>query len=87
MAKEELTTAQEFRRHWPLILAAAIGFSFTSVITAATGLFIGPISKEFGWSRALASSGVSITAVLVFVFSPLFGLFIDKYTSERPAAS
>ncbi|MCT2400527.1 MFS transporter [Novosphingobium mangrovi (ex Huang et al. 2023)] len=85
MAKEELTATQEFRRHWPLILAAAIGFSFTSVITAATGLFIGPISKEFGWSRALASSGVSITAVLVFVFSPLFGLFIDKWGVRRMA--
>lgn len=85
MAQEKLTAAQEFRRHWQMVLAAAIGFSFTSVITAATGLFIGPISKEFGWSRALTSSGVSITAVLVFVFSPLFGLFIDKWGVRRMA--
>ena len=80
-----MTAAQEFRRHWPMVVAAAIGFSFTSVITAATGLFIGPISKEFGWSRALTSSGVSITAVLVFIFSPLFGVFIDKWGVRRMA--
>ncbi|MCJ2179523.1 MFS transporter [Novosphingobium album (ex Hu et al. 2023)] len=81
----KLTAAQEFRHHWKMVLAAAIGFSFTSVMTAATGLFIAPISQEFGWSRALASSGVSITAVLVFLFSPLFGVFIDKWGVRRMA--
>lgn len=68
-----------------MILAAAIGFSFTSVITAATGLFIVPITQEFGWSRTLASSGVSITAMLTFLFSPLFGVFIDKWGTRRMA--
>ncbi|WP_379486494.1 MFS transporter [Novosphingobium soli] len=68
-----------------MVLAAMIGFSFTSVITAAMGLFIGPISREFGWSITLASSGVSITAVLTFLFSPLFGLFIDKWGVRRMA--
>jgi predicted MFS family arabinose efflux permease len=68
-----------------MILAAAIGFSFTSVVTAGTGLFIEPISREFGWSRALVSSGVSITAVLIFFGSPLFGVFIDKWGTRRMA--
>lgn len=79
------TATQEFHRHWKMILAAAIGFSFTSVITASTGLFIKPISDEFGWSRAMVSSGISITAVLTFVFSPLFGVFIDKWGVRRMA--
>jgi predicted MFS family arabinose efflux permease len=82
---DTLTAGQEFRRHWKMILAAAIGFSFTSVVTAGTGLFIGPISREFGWSIALASSGVSITALLTFLFSPLFGVFIDKWGVRRMA--
>src|SRR3546814_10458099 len=56
LADAKLTAAQEFRRHWKMVLAAAIGFSFTSVMTSATGLFIAPISREFGWSRALARS-------------------------------
>ncbi len=68
-----------------MVFAAAIGFSFTSVVTAGTGLFIGPISREFGWSIALASSGVSITAVLIFLLSPLFGIFIDKWGVRRMA--
>ncbi len=74
---------QEFRNHWTLILAAAIGFSFTAVTTASTGLFMKPLSDEFGWSRTLVSSGVSITAILTFVFSPLFGMLIDRIGTRR----
>lgn len=68
-----------------MICAAMMGFAFTSVITSATGLFIKPISDEFGWSRAMVSSGVSITAVVTFLLSPLFGLFIDKWGVRRMA--
>lgn len=85
MAESSPTAGQEFRQHWKMVLAAAIGFSFTSVITASTGLFIKPISDEFGWSRAMVSSGVSITAILTFLFSPLFGVFIDKWGVRRMA--
>lgn len=85
LGEDTVTAGQEFRRHWQMILAAAIGFSFTSVVTSATGLFIGPISREFGWSIALASSGVSITAILTFLLSPLFGVFIDKWGVRRMA--
>lgn len=80
-----MTAAREFRLHWKMILAAAIGFSFTSVITSTTGLFIKPVSDEFGWSRAMVSSGISITALLTFVFSPLFGVFIDRWGVRRMA--
>ena len=85
MKSDKQAARQEFRLHWTMILAAAIGFSFTSVVTSATGLFLEPISREFGWSRALASSGVSITAILTFLASPLFGIFIDKWGTRRMA--
>ena len=73
----------EFSRHWTLIVASAIGFSFTALITASTGLFMGPLSAEFGWSRTLVSSGVSIISVLTFLFSPLFGVLIDRIGTRR----
>lgn len=85
LAEGSLTAAQEFRQHWKMVLAAAMGFSFTAVITASTGLFIEPISDEFGWSRTMVSSGVSITAILTFLFSPLFGMFVDKWGVRRMA--
>lgn len=85
MSKTSADARQEFRQHWTLIIAAAIGFSFTSVITASTGLFMEPLSREFGWSRTLVSSGISITSILTFLFSPLFGVFIDKIGTRRLA--
>ena len=75
----------EWRRHWPLVLAASLAFSFTSVMTASTGLFIGPWTKEFGWSRTLLSSGMSITAISTFLFSPFFGVLIDRIGTRRMA--
>jgi predicted MFS family arabinose efflux permease len=73
----------EFARHWTLILASSVGFAFTAVVTASAGLFMGPLSAEFGWSRTLVSSGVSITSVLTFLFSPLFGVLIDRIGTRR----
>ena len=76
---------QEWRRHWPLVLAASVAFSFTSVMTASTGLVIGPWEKEFGWSRTLLSSGMSITSVTTFFLSPFFGVLIDRIGTRRMA--
>jgi MFS family permease len=75
----------EWRQYWPLVIAASLAFSFTSVMTAAAGLFMEPLGKEFGWSRTLLSSGTSIAAVTTFFLSPLFGLFIDRIGVRRLA--
>jgi predicted MFS family arabinose efflux permease len=76
---------QEWRKHWPLVLAASFAFSFTSVMTASTGLFLDPWTKEFGWSRTLLSSGISISSVTTFFFSPVFGVLIDRIGTRRMA--
>lgn len=76
---------EEWRKHWKLVLAASIAFSFTSVMTASTGLFIKPWTDEFGWSRTLLSSGMSITAITTFLFSPFFGVLIDRIGTRRMA--
>jgi MFS family permease len=74
---------KEFAQHWTLIMASIVGFSFTAVVTSSTGLFMKPLSEEFGWSRTLVSSAVSITSILTFLFSPLFGMLIDKIGTRR----
>lgn len=77
--------AGEFRKHWPLVLAAATGFGFSAIVSVTTGLFMEPLGKEFGWGRAMQSSGASITAVLTFLMSPLFGLLIDRWGTRGMA--
>lgn len=85
MSDTKALARAEWRQHWPLVLAASIAFSFTSVMTASTGLFIEPWTKEFGWSRTLLSSGMSITSVTTFLFSPVFGVLIDRIGTRRMA--
>jgi predicted MFS family arabinose efflux permease len=75
----------ELRRHWPLVLAASIGFAFSSIVSVTTGLFMQPLGDEFGWGRTLQASGASITAVLTFLMSPLFGLLIDRWGTRMMA--
>ena len=45
-------------------------------MTSASGIFMEPLQKEFGWGRALLSSGTTIAAAVTFLFSPLFGWFL-----------
>lgn len=75
----------EWRQYWPLVIAASLAFSFTSVMTPAAGLFMQPLGEEFGWSRTLLSSGMSITAVSTFFLSPLGGILIDRIGTRRLA--
>ena len=79
------TAAQEWRRHWTLVLAACVGFSFTSMMTPAIGVFMAPLGDAFGWSRTLMTAGQAASAVLSLLFSPLVGLAIDRFGVRRLA--
>lgn len=74
---------REWQSNWTLVLAASVGFSFFSVMLAATGLFFEPLTREFGWSRTLLSSGPSIATVMTAILSPFFGALIDRFGSRR----
>lgn len=76
---------QEWKSSWTLVLASAIGFSFFSVLLAATGLFIGPLSREYGWSRSLLSAGPGIATAITALLSPFYGALIDRLGSRRLA--
>lgn len=85
MSQLGLTPAQEWRRGWTVVLAAFVGFSFFSVMAAATGVFMEPLGREFGWNKTQTSSGVSIAGVITALGSPFFGILIDKWGTRRLA--
>lgn len=74
---------REWKSHWPLVLTASLGFSFFSVMLAATGLFIEPLGAEFGWNRTLLSAGPSIATLMTAILSPFCGALIDRYGARR----
>lgn len=72
-------------RHWPLVLSAAAGFSFFSVMTTAMGAFMDPLAREFGWSRTVLSLGLPIAGVISVLLSPFVGAVIDRHGSRKLA--
>lgn len=79
------TAAQEWRDGWLLVLSAAVGFSFMSVMTTCMGAFIEPLANEFGWSRTLVSAGMPLAGVSSILLSPFVGMIIDRHGSRRLA--
>ena len=85
MSKPPMTAAEEWRQGWTLALACLTGFGFFSVLLAATGVFIQPLTDEFGWSRSLLSSGPAIATGVTALLGPFYGALIDRYGSRRLA--
>ena len=46
------------------------------------GQFMVPLEQEFGWSRAQASVGFSISLLLGFIASPLVGRLVDNFNAR-----
>lgn len=85
MNDKSLTAAQEWKQHWPLVLASSLGFCFFSVMLSTTGLFMEPVSEEFGWGRTLFASGVSVATFATAIASPFLGIIVDKWGARRLA--
>ncbi len=73
----------EWRAHWPIVLAAAAGYAVASIISYSSSLFIQPLQDEFGWSRAQIMSGHSISALAGAIFAPFTGLAVDRFGPRR----
>lgn len=78
-------TRSEWKRGWTLVLAASFGFSFFSVLLGAAGLFMEPITREFGWSKAFYSSGLGLATGITALLSLVYGIVIDRIGSRKLA--
>src|SRR5260221_4785291 len=60
------------------------GFSRQGPAVATLSIFVEPLTREFGWSRAALSGAVSLGGVLSALTSPLIGPLVRPVRS-RPA--
>lgn len=68
----------EWRRFWPLPIAAAGGL-FTAVLYVySAGLFIEPLGRAFGWSPTVAMLGLMVVGVIAALGNPFVGMVIDR---------
>jgi MFS family permease len=85
MSQAQLSAAQEWRRYWPLVLAGLAGLSLGTLPTATLGLFMEPLSDEFGWSRTQVSLGAMIFALVSLPLTPFAGMLVDRFGPRRIA--
>lgn len=79
------TAGDEWRRHWPLVVASTAGFSLHTVSSYALGLFMEPLGEEFGWARTEISVVTLIPGLLMILLSPSIGALIDRWGCRRMA--
>lgn len=79
------SAAAEWRSRWPTVLAAFIGIGLPVLPYQTLGLFIEPLSREFGWSRTLISLGGSITGLVTIFLYPFVGVLVDRWGPRRLA--
>lgn len=83
ITRTENSALAEWRANWRMVAAAMAGLSFATVAVYSVGLFMEPLSREFGWSRAQMSLGLSIVALFAVPLSPFAGALIDRWGSRR----
>ena len=63
--------------------AAGVFVSFASLLVYTFGVFLKPLSAEFGWSREAVSAAFGIAAMTVAVCSPPLGYLLDRVPPRR----
>lgn len=69
---------------WTVAIGAAVGLAvaFGPAFIASFGLYVKPISTEFGWSRTQVSSVYSLVAILGAAGTPFLGFVLDRRGSR-----
>jgi predicted MFS family arabinose efflux permease len=70
---------------WRVAIASGVGVfvSFASLLVYTFGIFLKPVTEEFGWSREAASLAFGIAAMMVAACSPVLGYLLDRVGARR----
>jgi len=77
--------AEEWRRHWPLILTTLVGSTFTGQHVYSTGVIMKPLNEAFGWSRGEISLTVTMAGLATVFFATFVGMLTQRYGARRVA--
>lgn len=75
----------EWRQYGSIIPACVFGMVLVAVHAYSLGVLIGPLEKEFGWSRAQISLGPLVTSFATLLMAPIAGRLLDKHGPRKVA--
>ena len=68
----------EWRTNWRIVVCALAGVITSIAHIFSLGVLLPHISRETGWSRAEASTGMLICSIVVALVAPFAGRLIDR---------
>ena len=78
MINPEISARTEWRRYGLLPISAALGYSTSVIHIYGLGPYIEPIQAAFEWSRAQATSGLTIATIINAIFCIAIGMLVDR---------
>ena len=77
--------AEAADRDWAVVAASAVGLilSLGTLLLYTFGVFAGPLTREFGWTRTQASGALAVSQYTFALCAPAWGLLIDRF-GPRP---
>lgn len=75
----------EWRANWPVVLVGLMGVTLATTHVYTTGVMIGPIERELGWTRAQISSGQTFMSFVGVFMVPTIGMAVDRFGPRRIA--
>lgn len=68
---------------WWVAGAAALAIVAAGAFTTTAGLFVGPLHREFGWSRGSIGFAASVNMVLYGIIAPFAAALMDRFGMRR----
>ncbi len=68
---------------WPVAAVAFVALVGAAGFRAAPGVLMVPMQQEFGWSRTLLSSAVSVNLILYGLMAPFAAALMDRFGIRR----
>lgn len=73
----------EWKAHWALPIAAALGYTTSVIHIYGIGAYIAPVGESFGWSRTEVTAGLTLSTLFQAVISIPVGLMVDRIGPRR----
>ena len=73
------------RRDWPIVAAAALGLTLSvgTLLVSSFGVFVRPLTTEFGWSRTELSGAVAASQYTLAASGWAWGAAIDRFGPRK----
>lgn len=77
--RRKATPPSPFYYGWVILFTSYMLMFFTAGLTQAFGVFLKPMTEEFGWDRSAFALALSIFAVVSAIVPPFAGRLADRY--------